>query len=240
MKIAIYSDVHSNLPAFEAFKRDSKGIDKYFFLGDVVGYGGKPNECVDGVREISDVVLLGNHGAAVCGLDDMNKYPFSSKESLEKTQQMLLATNLDWLRTLKRQYEDEGLDVCLNHSAPGDENNKWRYVYNIEDAAVAMTMTDKKISFVGHTHIPGAYANTNDMWSKGFPIDLKNVKKALINVGAVGQPRDGDIRGSYVVYDTEKGIIELHRFEYDVEKAMRDIIEKNLWKEQALRLKDGR
>ncbi len=240
MIIAIYSDVHANLPAFEAYRKDSQGVDKQFFLGDVVGYGGKPNECIEGVRDLSDMILLGNHDAAVCGLEELEIFKKPAQTSISWTRGKLSETNYIWLRTLKRQYEDEELNVCLNHSASGDENDRWRYVYNIEDAAVVMTMTDKKISFVGHTHIPEAYATTDDGWSKGFPIDLKNVEKVLINVGAVGQPRDEDPRGSYVIYDTDKEVVELHRFEYDIEKAMQDIVKAGLPEEHALRLKMGK
>jgi len=254
MKIVIYSDVHANFPAFEAFRQDSRGADRYFFLGDAVVYGANPNECVRGIKDLSDITLLGNGDAAVCGLEKPETFNPLAEKSVYWTRREggLSVPNCEWLKTLKRQHEDKSLDVCLNHSTPGDnysdestpenrnEGEMWHYLWNGVDAANAFLRFHQKISFIGHTHMPKAYVMTEEgVVLTEFPVDLKNFQRAIINVGSVGQPRDMNLEGSYVVYDTSKVVVELCRFEYDVEKAMRDILDAGLPKQHAFRLNLG-
>lgn len=240
MRIAIFSDVHANLPAFEAYKQHSQGVDKHYFVGDAVGYGGKPNECVEGIKELSDIAVLGNHDAAICGLDDLEDWNPLAVESILKTREIIKSDNYEWLSRLTRQYEDQEFDFCLNHSAPGKSGTNWGYIDDREDTAAVICNLNQRICFIGHTHIPGAFILTNDqIHFAEFPVILHNIKKAIVNVGSVGQPRDYNPNGSYVIYDTKKEVIELHRFKYKINKAMEDIISAGLPQEHAQRLEKG-
>jgi predicted phosphodiesterase len=292
MKLAVYSDVHGNLPALKAFIRHSVecGVRGYEFLGDAVNYGGKPEECLDEIIKLGLVghfeevtpdtdpstlsrtflervyngplqgkILLGNNDAACCGLEDPYYFSGYAKDSALITKNTLLS---EWHQKFLRsrpmaapmnicnEAAEEGdpdrvVTVRYNHSAPGDlVLGDWQYVKpetNMEYIEYFFEKFDERICFVGHSHIPcGFVLVEGQMIPVAFPIPTKNYDKAIISVGSVGQPRRGQTRGSYVIVDTVRKTIDLEWFEYDIQRAMADILDTKLPEQNAQRLLYGK
>ena len=292
MRVAIYSDVHGNLPALQSFMLHSaeRGVRFYVFLGDAVNYGGKPQECLDEILKLGLIghyegitistdpatlgreflesvystalqgkVLLGNNDAACCGLENPEYFADHARDSAIITKQYLLSEwHQKFLRELPMEvpmnfcnesvdegHEDRVVTVRFNHSAPGNlDLGEWHYIRpytNIEHIEHFFDCFSEKICFVGHSHIPCAFVQTNGQtFPVTFPLPTKNYDKAIINVGAVGQPRLGKTEGSYVIIDSVNRSIELEWFSYDIRNAMNDILAVQLPEHNAQRLMNGR
>ncbi len=230
MRYAIFADIHSNLPAWRAFLEDVKGrgAGGYICLGDIVGYGGKPDECVEGVRELGGIVLGGNHDHAAAGLEEPDGFTEAARISVLKTREMLTDGNRELLRSTQRVHVDDALGLYCNHSAPGDvKPGEWNYV-DADILFMFFPRFEQKLCFIGHRHVPGLFTKVKDEMSRqpfqpGVPFLIDKADRAIINAGAIGQSRDGDPRGSYVVYDPAGGTVELYRFEYALREAIDDI-----------------
>jgi predicted phosphodiesterase len=242
MKIAVYSDVHGNLEALTSVLKDMKREepDKTYFLGDLVGYGPNPNECVDLIRENSDVVLAGNHDWAAVGLADSSAFNPHALESLTWTIEVLTDANKTFLKTLVPHAMAD--NVQLAHSTPLNPE-EWRYLLSLQDAMDNYEALKKNICFVGHSHQPMImeYADASNL----IPIrdlykTLEPNRKYLINVGSVGQPRDSNRDACYLVYDEKEHNVEYRRVEYDVARTQKKMTKLKLPEYLIRRLGEGR
>jgi len=236
-RYAIFSDVHGNGDALEAFIDHSRGqkAEVYLCLGDVVGYGAEPCFCLEKVRELcasgaapgsDSVILLGNHDEAAASGEvlEMNRHAASA---LLWTRNQLSEEELEELASMPLTFE-LGDDLLLVHSSPCRPGD-WNYVFNLRDMEVAFEHFSQKLCCIGHTHVPFVAQSIDGQ----LPVLLHEEKVKmntavaesayLVNVGSVGQPRDRDPRGCYVIYDSDQGILERYRFEYDISSAQRKI-----------------
>lgn len=223
MRFAIISDIHSNLEALEkAFEIiEKKNIDEIVCLGDLVGYGASPNECVELTRKRTSHVLLGNHDQAAFDLSQTEHFNRHARTAAYWTNQTLTQENLEYLKALPLQCTLG--DLTFVHASP-KEPSQWEYVFSAHEAKSNFEYFRTRLCLIGHTHIPGI-----------FPENLKTQKSRLssdnryiINVGSIGQPRDGNWRLSFGLFDTSAWTYELIRSEYDVQAASEKIVAADL------------
>jgi diadenosine tetraphosphatase ApaH/serine/threonine PP2A family protein phosphatase len=233
MRIGIVSDIHANLAALETVLRvlKTKSIDRYVCLGDVVGYGASPNECCDLIKDLCDLTIIGNHDAAVSGKMDYSYYYDQAKQALDWTVEVLREENLAWLSTLPYLKNEADIDVCFSHGAP-IHPEEFNYIFNMEQARDAYQHHDEllQVTFIGHSHLCRVFAYDGSDVIQMIPglIELDPVKKYIISIGSVGQPRDYDPRAAYAIFDTESRTFEQHRVEYDISLSARRAFEVRL------------
>jgi diadenosine tetraphosphatase ApaH/serine/threonine PP2A family protein phosphatase len=234
MRIGIFSDVHGNLEALEQVLAVYEGleIDKYVFLGDVVGYGAQPNECCELVRGRVAHAVIGNHDAAVAGRMDYSYYYPAARQALDWCRSKLSEENLAWLRSLPFEMEDpEVPGTKYTHGNP-IEPDAFSYVFAIEQARELLPHKDRlgEVNFMGHSHLCKSFAlgedEAVDVVAQRF--GLRRAYRYIITVGSVGQPRDYDNRACAGVYDSVAGTFEYVRVEYDIEAAARKIFDSDL------------
>ena len=249
MRRAIISDIHANLVALEAVLEHirEQGVDSIYCLGDVIGYGPQPRECLEHCRKF-DLNLLGNHEEAV--LFEPIGFNARAKSAVEWTKnQLSLAEHpreenselWNLVGSMESSHVEEG--VLYVHGSPRDPTREYVFVSDIrnpEKLAEIFGAQEQLTSFAGHTHTAGVFTVDSEFL---HPSQIGNryqvgEKKVLINVGSVGQPRDGDPRASYAIFDGET--VEFHRVKYDIEEAIRRFRETPLPEELALRLIEGR
>ncbi|MCJ7696703.1 MAG: metallophosphatase family protein [Anaerolineaceae bacterium] len=240
MRVLIISDIHSNIVALEAVLYECQDIDKVWCLGDIVGYGPNPNECIECLQGISDLTcIMGNHDAAALGLININAFNHDARRSLEWLSLTLEQKSLDFLRSLPETEIVDG--VLLAHGSP--RNPIWEYVMDDWVAKLNLSAFETEFCLVGHTHIPVAFSETDHhlvdihFLTPGSSTIFRT--KSIINPGSVGQPRDRDPRASYLIYDTSEGIWENHRVSYDLELVQDRIYAANLPAKHATRLRNG-
>lgn len=241
MKAAIISDIHGNLQALQRVIEhiDSRGITEIYCLGDIVGYGANPNECLAVVKDRCNTIIAGNHDWAVVGKSDILNFKNDAKKAIEWTSLRLSFEDRKFLAELTLM-ELKG-DCTLVHATP-KEPQMWHYLRYSSMLPGQFEALDNDICFIGHSHSPLIWDDGNE---KKIPkANEENAfdfeKKYIINVGSVGQPRDGDSRACYVMYDSEARTIEHVRLEYDVEKAADSIINSDLPGSLASRLYHGK
>lgn len=218
MTILILSDIHSNLTALEAVLEDVGSYDEVWCLGDIVGYGPDPNQCVEVVRGLPKLTCLrGNHDSAVAGLTENTKFNPTAQEALQWTENELNAGQLAFLRELPSHLEKD--EVTLAHGSPREPI--WEYIMDTYTATVNFDHFSTPYCMVGHSHIPFIYAHeageeraVRQVVRPGEIVPLPG--KALLNPGSVGQPRDNDPRASYALFDRQERTWVNRRVEYDV------------------------
>jgi len=230
MVYLIFSDLHSNLESLEKFIEISETIphDQKVCLGDIVGYNADPNPCVDWVRDNVDIVLAGNHDyAAVKKIDPSDFNPDALKACLW-TREALTERNIEYLNSLPTKKEQDG--VLWVHSSPFEEE-EWHYVNNQYDGEDNFPHFDTQWCFLGHTHKPvilgkppqskveAVYGGAVHYWEH----ILKQDWRYIINVGSLGQPRDGIPSPCFVVFDSDSLSVEFRRFDYDVQRTQEKI-----------------
>ncbi|MFQ5645505.1 MAG: metallophosphoesterase family protein [bacterium] len=243
MQYAIYSDVHGNLQALKAVVADIEkaGTAKKIFLGDAVGYGANPNECIKIIREFSDIALAGNHDHAALNLIDISFFNPFAKEAVFWTRKQLTRESREFLAGLK--VEESLNDITLVHATPCLPE-EWNYIFSLKIASDNFKCFDRKICFIGHSHVPiivtlnekqgRCYVNSGDT------MNISSGCRYIINIGSVGQPRDGDNRSSYVLYDDEIQTVTIKRVAYDIAETQSAIIKAGLPSSLAERLGHGR
>jgi len=221
MRAAIISDIHSNLPALERTLEviDEMHVDHVFCLGDIVGYGPSPNECIALVRERCTAVIKGNHDSGVLDetpLDHFNDY---GESAIRWTRKHITSKNLEYLAGLPLLHVHE--DLTLTHASPLRPDS-WRYIFAWPDAQRCFGAFGTRFCFIGHTHIPVVVGEdgTVNIFAPG--------KRFLINVGSVGQTRDGNPRLSFGVVDTVEETYENVRVDYDIEAAAAAVLQARL------------
>ena len=240
MRFAIISDIHSNLEAFEAVladARDNKCTD-FVCLGDIVGYNANPHECVARVRELDCPTVKGNHDEQASLVESSRDFNEMAEAAIQWTRDQLTDEDKQWLRDLKLQRQVR--DFTIVH-ATLDMPEQWGYVFNSLDAAASFTYQQTAVCFFGHTHVPMAFIRDEGVQRQQIDkLRIDSGKKYFINVGSVGQPRDGDWRAAYCIYDIESNIVERRRLNYDLGTAQQKIIDAGLPPLLADRLAIGR
>lgn len=238
--IAVISDIHGNLEALEAVLADARdqGAESVLCLGDVVGYGADPNACVDLVRQYAKMTVLGNHDAAALDLSLSENFNDVARQAIQWTNEQMNEENLEFLRGLKYEFVDEG--VRYVHASP-DDPPAWHYILTEQEAWNAFEACAEATCFVGHSHVPlrvflrgGRLEVVEDL-----VVEVAGDDRALLNVGSVGQPRDGDWRASYGLWEAKAARLISRRVEYDLEKASQKILDAGLPDVLARRLAIG-
>ena len=243
MKFAIIADIHGNLEAFQTVLEDIKQqkCTHYACLGDVVGYNANPKECLEIVRAMNIPCVKGNHDEYCSTESPLDGFNPAAAEAVFWTRKQLSPDEQAWLRELK--YKRMVTTFTIVH-ATLDEPERWGYVFEPLHAAPSFTYQNTPVCFFGHTHVPRAFIrdNANNTVRGGTysKFKVEAGKKYFVNVGAIGQPRDGNPKAAYVVYDVEEGTIELRRLDYDIPTAQRKILEAGLPPRLAERLAFGR
>jgi diadenosine tetraphosphatase ApaH/serine/threonine PP2A family protein phosphatase len=223
VRLAVVSDIHANREALEVVLESigNASIDRIVCLGDLVGYGVDYEYCISAVSEHAHISLMGNHDSAVIGTDSPTGSPWQmnpqARKSAEWTMKNLSADQRDYLSSLEMSHSQE--DLLFVHSAPTSPG-KWYYISDPVSAALHFSSFEEHLCFVGHSHIPGIYFQDEEYrhYVEG-EVELPSEKRAIINVGSAGQPRDGDPRACYIVLDTMKETAEFTRVAYDIQKA---------------------
>ncbi len=220
MRYAVISDVHSNLEALRAVLADIKAnsVKEILFTGDAVGYGPDPNECLKIIETGCSVLIAGNHDWAAIGLTDIAFFNTAAQSAMMWTMKTLTKENLQTLSKFKITEVVLEKNLFLVHSTPR-EPQRWFYLQPYRDAVANFEYFDEKICFLGHSHIPfivernlkGEVAVYND------EIKITKGARYIVNVGSVGQPRDGDPRACYCIFD--EGLISFRRVAYEISKT---------------------
>jgi diadenosine tetraphosphatase ApaH/serine/threonine PP2A family protein phosphatase len=242
VRFALVSDIHGNLDALAAVFAEIPPEDGVLCLGDVVGYGPQPNECVAAVRERASVCVLGNHDVAAVdgyGLDYFNP---NAKLAMAYTRGVIAPESLAWLDGLA--YEHRTANYLLVHGAPV---HYFSYILDKDDAERALDATDAPLVFVGHSHIaeyyervPGRASLTHKFMQGGGSLKLRAGARYVINVGSVGQPRDLNPEASFAVYDEDEGTIVWRRVPYAIAAVQAKMERAGLPEALVLRLNEGR
>lgn len=240
MRFAIFGDIHANLHALQAVIDDThqQGCTHHICMGDIVGYNAYPRECVAIVRDLDCPTVKGNHDEQVSMGETQEGLNPLAEEALDWTRNQLDSADKQWLSELRMQRLVR--DFTIVH-ATLDTPHKWGYVTTALDAAASFTYQHTALCFIGHTHRPVIYQRDHEVNTFLFEtLTIEKNQKYLINVGSVGQPRDGDWRAAYAIYDTETNEVVLRRIPYDLEGAQRAILDAGLPEKLALRLANGR
>jgi predicted phosphodiesterase len=241
MRVAVVSDIHSNLHALEAVLAaiEAENPDELWCLGDLVGYGPRPNECCATIADRADVCLAGNHDLAVRGTIDLEEFGGEAAVAARWTRDVLEPE----AQALLDRLEPEGsaYGVALYHGSARDPI--WEYVLSDEGALATLELTDASLVLVGHSHVALQVLQSDDELAGGVApagteLELEGVR-ALLNPGSVGQPRDGDPRAAYLLLDLEARRATFRRVEYDVKLTQREIRDAGLPEMLAGRLELG-
>jgi diadenosine tetraphosphatase ApaH/serine/threonine PP2A family protein phosphatase len=255
MRLLLISDLHANQEAFDAVMNAAPEHDLVANLGDVVGYNGSPNEVCERALALGGIIVRGNHDRACSGLTDLSDFNPVAAISARWTQTTLKANHLEWLRELPQgPIRREALPgVEFVHGAPEDEDEYLLNTYSAEESFSMPGQAD--IIFFGHTHLQGGFLEADGKIQQFAPtydsvegavqsdMELRPGTRYLINPGSVGQPRDGDWRAAFALYEKqgdEPGRVRFYRVPYDIDRAQERILSANLPPRLAMRLKLGR
>ena len=246
MKIAVFSDIHSNLEALCAVMEDihSQGCTRVYCCGDVVGYGGSPNECCNILQEFKIATVKGNHDAAIGADRPLTPGHFNpiATISVQWTREYTTVSNREWLDKLPLVLVEQELGITICHAAPLNPGD-WTYVTSPFKAAPMLGYMPTPVCFIGHSHEGAVFWMEEDghvMMVPPCQMRLRPNERYLINVGSVGQPRDNDARASYFIYDVTDGVITPRRVPYQVTTAQQKIRLAGLPEKLADRLRIGR
>ena len=251
MRILLLSDIHANLEALDACLAAAPSFDTSVNLGDIVGYGASPNEVASRSRAVGKIFVRGNHDKAATGLMDLDDFNPMAAAAAIWTRDELTPDNLHWLRELPHGPIPlpDFPDIQLVHGSPSDEDE---YVVSLGDALAPLITLTMPLTFFGHTHLQGGFF-ANGSSADGFRPEYRTVGQAesvalhlkasaryLINPGSVGQPRDGDWRAAFALYDTDAQVVHFHRTPYNLKAAQDRIFAAKLPPRLATRLAAGR
>lgn len=220
MRYALISDIHSNYTALSTALANMKRlmVDKIICLGDIVGYGAEPNECLAAVSSQCDYVIMGNHDHAMLNPKAAKTFNEEARVSIDWSRQNTKAKHMAFIEKLALKIK--GPDFFCVHASPLNPE-KWGYVTPGKMTGQEWNAFDTPLCFIGHSHIPMIITQKGKV--EGPIIEIDPTQKYIINVGSIGQPRDGDRRLSFGIYDQEEGIFELIRLDYDYKKTITKI-----------------
>jgi diadenosine tetraphosphatase ApaH/serine/threonine PP2A family protein phosphatase len=219
MKFAIFGDIHANFEALQAVMADSQeqGCANYVCLGDIVGYAANPVECLETVRQMGCPVVRGNHDEGASSESTLEELNPLAQTALLWTREQLTPEQRRWLADLKlvRQVRDFTI-VHATLDSPGS----WGYVTNRFDAMASFSYQFTQVCFYGHTHVPRIFEKDDSVRAaRGNDLQFQRGIKYFVNVGSVGQPRDGDWRAAYAIFDAQAQTVTIRRVEYNIDMA---------------------
>lgn len=248
MRYLVLTDIHGNIDALDAVLAAAGPVDEHLVLGDVVGYGAGPNEVIERVQALEPAAIIrGNHDKVIAGIEIPESFNPAALQSAAWTAETLTAGHRTWLAHLPKgpAIVDDVVEIC--HGMPADEDE---YLFGPRDATRAFDSARRPVCLFGHTHVPACYvisSETPDLLvvedtGSGQPVEfaLDDSRRFVVNPGAVGQPRDGDPRAAYAVYDSTARTLTLARTPYDVDRAQSRIRQAGLPDVLARRLAVGR
>lgn len=244
MNWIILSDIHSNLEALESFFEAVhivlNGESRFICLGDIVGYGADPETCINRIKENNIQAIAGNHERMLINVDERAKANHLAVHAIELESKMLTFEAIEYIRSLPPELNIDKTYLAV-HGSPDDPDE---YVANRSSAVRAIYALDEKeisICFHGHSHIPGIFENNGlYYYQENTRFVLPDEGRYLINPGSIGQPRDGDPRGSFCVYNDTDRSVEFYRFQYPIEQTVRKMLSAGIPHELADRLHCGR
>jgi diadenosine tetraphosphatase ApaH/serine/threonine PP2A family protein phosphatase len=250
MRALVLSDIHGNLPALEAVLEAADGAwDELWNLGDAVGYGAHPNEVLDRLRPLARIHVRGNHDRVCSGLTSTHGFNPVAAEAASWTQRHLTPENLEWIRSWPQGPVRASDAAMCAHGSPIHEDH---YIISMRDAWMPLQRMSTAITFFGHTHVQGGFSQRQQEWEESRPtlhgLDTAEAwvlpvgihSRHLLNPGSVGQPRDGDWRAAFAIYDDQAAEVTFHRVPYDVQAAQAAIRAARLPDRLATRLGVGR
>jgi diadenosine tetraphosphatase ApaH/serine/threonine PP2A family protein phosphatase len=229
VRIAITSDIHANLVALEAVLADAGPVDGIWNTGDAVGYGPQPRECIARLREAGAVWVAGNHERAATGAISTDEFNPAAAEAAQWTGAQLTGDDKAFLDALPEVALQGDLTLC--HGTLRDPI--WEYLDDGDAALAHLALQRTKFGIVGHTHVPALVSEMSDTYqiddlSDGEVVALTGAARFVLNAGSVGQPRDGDKRASYGIFDSDAATFTLHRVEYDIAQTQALMVDAGL------------
>lgn len=240
MRYGIIGDIHANYEALTAVLAECEKLNvaKYFCIGDIVGYNADPGLCMETIQALPLAgVVMGNHDEQASADTDLVGFNPQAAMAIEWTREHLTEEQREWLRNLRLTMQVGKITVV---HATLDSPKKWGYIFDKLSAGASFSYQFSQICFCGHSHVPLAFEKFGTIQGgKYTEIKIQPGHKYLINVGSVGQPRDGDWRAAFVVYDTDENVVTLYRIPYDIKTAQKKILDAGLPERLALRLERG-
>jgi diadenosine tetraphosphatase ApaH/serine/threonine PP2A family protein phosphatase len=254
MRALVVSDIHGSLQAVEAVLATARshaggGFDQLWNLGDIVGYGARPNEVIDLLRPLATINVRGNHDRVCCGLSSSQGFNPVAAQAAAWTRLHLRPENREWLRAMPMGPIHASERAMCAHGSPLHED---QYIASMRDAWTPLQRMETEITFFGHTHVQGGFSQRLHDWGEDrptyagnyggtehFTMEVPAGSRHLINPGAVGQPRDGDWRAGFAIYDDVAEQVTFFRTPYDVAGAQAAIREAKLPERLAERLSNG-
>ncbi len=240
MKYAVIADIHANLEALRVVLEDAKkqNCTHYVCLGDVVGYNANPKECLDIIRDTGMPSVKGNHDEYCSSETNLEGFNPHAAEAIQWTRQQLTEEDRQWLKELKYIRLVASFQVV---HATLDGPQRWGYVFDRLAAAASFTYQNTAVCFFGHTHVPVAFIRDSVVRGGTYSkFKIEPGRKYFVNVGSVGQPRDGNPKAAYAIYDMDEGSVELRRLDYDISAAQAKIMAAGLPPRLAERLALGK
>jgi len=249
MRALVLSDIHGNFEALDAVLKAAGEYDQLWNLGDVVGYGAEPNQVIDRLRPVATINVRGNHDRVCCGVTSTQGFNPVAAEAAMWTQRQLTETNLEWLREMPKGPVRSSVRATCAHGSPLHED---QYIVSMRDAWTPLQRMETEITFFGHTHVQGGFSQFQPDWvetrpqyehrdeAEEFALEVPVGSKHLLNPGSVGQPRDGDWRAAFAIYDEAAAVVTFHRVPYDLALAQDAIRAAGLPERLASRLATGR
>jgi predicted phosphodiesterase len=243
MRYAVIADIHSNLDAFQAVLEDIRGkggVDEIWCLGDIVGYGPEPRQCIELVKKYCTVCVAGNHDLAAIGKMELSYFNPAAAEACLWTTEQLNPVDTHYLGNLPLKVERD--NFLLVHGSPAEP--ALEYIISASIAEKNFAFFANKFCLAGHSHIPAAYKEEGETCQTihltvGVGLVLHK-QRMIVNPGSVGQPRDGDPRASYAIYDSEGLMLRLYRVEYNIEATQNKMMQAHLPVHLITRLEQGR
>ncbi len=240
MRYGVFGDIHGNLEALLCVLADAEeqGAERLLCVGDLVGYGADPSEVIERMRERDALVVAGNHDWAAVDKISVDYFNADARDSIEWTRRNLSSDELDYIRSLELTAAVDG--ITLVHSSPFSPEY-FDYIQTRYDVQLAFDHLDGEICFVGHSHVPVMFVDTDPVDYFLQPeLDVPPQNRVIVNVGSVGQPRDLDPRACYVIYDTDERRVYMRRLDYDLHAASERMVAAGLPATNAARIVLGR
>ncbi len=240
MRYGIFSDIHGNWEALQEILRfcQKEGVNDFISLGDVVGYGANPKECLDMIRGLDTVCVAGNHDWAVSGRFNFENFHHDAQEAVIWTRNQLFSDDMDFLNSLSLVFKNE--EFIAVHGTLG-EPERFRYLFYMSDALQTFHLMDRPICFTGHSHVPQVLVQEGErvVCLNKMSVKANSDYKYIVNVGSVGQPRDGNPKASCCLFDSQTRDIDIVRISYDYQSACDKILKAGLPPSLAYRLLIG-
>jgi diadenosine tetraphosphatase ApaH/serine/threonine PP2A family protein phosphatase len=243
MRYALLADIHSNLSALKAVLDDIDhrgGVEELWCMGDIVGYGPNPGKCIELLRQQKHISVAGNHDLGSIGKQPLFDFNPDAAYVCRWTSKQLSAEDIEYLDNLSLTLEKD--DFTLVHGSPREP--VWEYLISKGSAQASFSYLKTRFCLVGHSHIPRIFKQEEDGSCSLIPLSVSigqvlGKSCMIVNPGAVGQPRDGDPRASYAIYDSDSRVIRLYRVEYDIGSVQLEMTKKNLPMRLIVRLERG-